>query len=151
MSVSQKCQYALRALFELAKRDTVRPTAMAQVAEAQMIPPKFLELILSELRQGGFVESRRGRGGGYVLRGRADELTVGMIIRFVDGPVAPVKCVAGNAPSDTTCALYADCAFVDMWSRARDAVASVYDNTTFQGLIDNERIRGEKKANMYCI
>jgi len=151
MSVSQKCQYALRALFELAKRDTVKPTAMSQVAEAQAIPPKFLELILSELRQGGFVESRRGRAGGYVLRGRPEEMTVGMIIRFVDGPVAPVKCIAGNAPSDTTCALYANCAFVDMWSRARDAVASVYDNTTFQDLIERERLRGETTANMYCI
>jgi Rrf2 family protein len=151
MSVSQKCQYALRALFELAKRDTDKPTAMAQVAEAQAIPPKFLELIFSELRQGGFVESRRGRGGGYVFRGRPEEMTVGMIIRFVDGPVAPVKCIAGNAPSDRTCALYANCAFVDMWSRARDAVASVYDNTTFQDLIERERLRGETTANMYCI
>lgn len=151
MSVSQKCQYALRALFELAKRDTEMPTAMTQVAEAQAIPPKFLELILSELRQGGFVESRRGRGGGYILRARPDELTVGAIIRFVDGPVAPVKCIAGNAPSDTTCALFAECAFVDMWSRARDAVASVYDNTTFQDLIDKERLGAEAGANMYCI
>ena len=151
MSVSQKCQYALRALFELAKRDTDRPTAMAQVAEAQAIPPKFLELILSELRQGGFVESHRGRGGGYILRIKPDALTVGAIIRFVDGPVAPVKCVAGDSPSDTTCTLHANCAFVDMWSRARDAVASVYDNTTFQDLIDNERLGAGAKANMYCI
>ena len=151
MSVSQKCQYALRALFELAKRDTDRPTAMAQVAEAQAIPPKFLELILSELRQGGFVESRRGRGGGYLLIGRPEKLTIGTIIRFVDGPVAPVKCVAGNSPSDTTCPLYGNCAFVDMWSRARDAVASVYDNTTFRDLIDDERLDAEMKANMYCI
>ncbi|MDP6636498.1 MAG: Rrf2 family transcriptional regulator [Phycisphaerae bacterium] len=151
MSVSQKCQYALRALFELAKRDTEIPTAMSQIAEAQVIPPKFLELILSELRQGGFVESRRGRGGGYVLRDRPEELTVGMIIRFVDGPVAPVKCVAGDSPSDTMCVLYANCAFVDMWSRARDAVASVYDNTTFQDLVDRERMGAEAKANMYCI
>ena len=151
MSVSQKCQYALRALFELAKRDTEQPTAMTQIAQAQAIPPKFLELILSELRQGGFVESQRGRGGGYILRSKPDELTVGTIIRFVDGPVAPVKCIAGDSPSDTTCALFGNCAFVDMWSRARDAVASVYDNTTFQDLIDNERLGAEAKANMYCI
>jgi Rrf2 family transcriptional regulator, cysteine metabolism repressor len=151
MSVSQKCQYALRALFELAKRDSDKPTAMTQIAEAQAIPPKFLELILSELRQGGFVESRRGRGGGYFLTPKPDELTVGVIIRFVDGPVAPVKCIAGNAPSDRTCALYGGCAFVDMWSRARDAVASVYDNTSFQDLIDKERLGAEAKANTYCI
>jgi len=141
----------LRALFELAKRRTGKPTAMAQIAKAQAIPPKFLELILSELRQGGFVDSQRGRGGGYVLRARPDELTVGAIIRFVDGPVAPVKCIAGNAPSDEICSLYGSCAFVDMWSRARDAVAAVYDNTTFQHLIDKERRGTEANANMYCI
>ena len=151
MSVSQKCQYALRALFELAKLDTDRPTAMAHIAQVQAIPPKFLELILSELRQGGFVESRRGRSGGYVLRPRADELTIGAVIRFVDGPVAPVKCVAGNTQADTKCPLYGDCAFMDMWSRARDAVAEVYDSTTFQGLVDKERLGAEARANMYCI
>ena len=86
-----------------------------------------------------------------MLRVRPEKLTVGMIIRFVDGPVAPVKCVAGNSPSDTTCPLYGNCAFVDMWSRARDAVASVYDNTTFRDLIDDERLDAEMKANMYCI
>jgi len=151
VSVSQKCQYALRALFELAKRDTNQPTSMAQIAEAQGIPPKFLELILSELRQGGFVDSQRGRGGGYVLRAKPDELTVGTIIRFVDGPVAPVKCIAGNAPSDTTCSMFGNCAFVDMWSRARDAVAEVYDNTTFQSLIEKERLGAATRANTYCI
>lgn len=151
MSVSQKCQYALRALFELAKRDTYHPTAMAQIAEAQAIPPKFLELILSELRQAGFVESHRGRGGGYVLRVDPDNLTVGAVIRFIDGPVAPVKCIAGEGPSDTTCTLYGNCAFLDMWSRARDAVASVYDSTTFKDLMDRERLGAQAGANMYCI
>ncbi|MCP4376882.1 MAG: Rrf2 family transcriptional regulator [bacterium] len=151
MNVSQKCQYALRALFELAKRDTTRPTAIVQIAESQAIPRKFLELIFSELRQGGFVESRRGRGGGYVFRGRPEELTVGTIIRFVDGPVAPVKCVAKDAPSEVICSLYGSCAFIDMWSRARDAIASVYDTTTFKNLIDDERTRCEADKGMYCI
>jgi Rrf2 family cysteine metabolism transcriptional repressor len=151
MSVSQKCQYALRALFELAKRNTSKPTSMTQVAKTQAIPPKFLELILSELRQGGFVDSRRGRGGGYVLRSNPEELTVGTIIRFVDGPVAPVKCIAGSSPSDTDCPLFGNCAFMDMWSQARDAVSEVYDNTTFQDLIDKERLGAEAQANTYCI
>ncbi|MBT3200530.1 MAG: Rrf2 family transcriptional regulator [Phycisphaerales bacterium] len=151
MSVSQKCQYALRALFELARRDTNRPTAMTDIAKIQAIPPKFLELILSELRQGGFIDSRRGRGGGYVLKVRPEALTIGVIIRFVDGPVAPVKCVAGDVPSEVTCRLYGNCAFMDMWSRARDAVASVYDNTTFQDLVDKERLGAEAQANTYCI
>jgi Rrf2 family transcriptional regulator, cysteine metabolism repressor len=151
MNVSQKCQYALRALFELAKRDTTRPTAMVHIAESQAIPHKFLELILSELRQGGFVESRRGRGGGYMFRGRPEELTVGTIIRFVDGPVTPVKCLTDDGPSDMTCVLYGNCAFIEMWSRARDAIASVYDTTTFKDLIDNDRTRRETDKGTYCI
>ena len=63
MYVSQKCQYALRAIFELCQHRERTPVRTADIAEAQAIPPKFLELILGELRQGGFVESRRGARG----------------------------------------------------------------------------------------
>jgi len=150
MSVSQKCQYALRAAFHLAKYRESTPITIAQIAKAQVIPPRFLELILAELRQGGFVESRRGRGGGYLLVGRPDGLTVGRIIRFVDGPMAPVKCVASDASAELDCPLHGNCAFMDMWYRARDAVADVYDNTTFQDLIDVER-SARPPAAMYCI
>lgn len=67
MSVSQKCQYALRAVFELARRRGEKPTSIREIAEAQAIPAKFLELILTQLRKGGLVESRRGIHGGYLL------------------------------------------------------------------------------------
>jgi len=149
MTVSQKCQYALRAIFELAKRHGSGPMTIAQIAEAQIIPPKFLELILGELRRGGFVESRRGVQGGYMLAIEPSELTAGQIIRFVDGPFAPVKCVAGEKSSD--CPLMGKCAFLSMWMRARDAVAEIYDHTSFQDLLDEELVHaGEYVAN-YCI
>ena len=67
MSVSLKCQYGLRALFELARRAGNGPTRIQEIAEAQAIPPRFLENILNQLRRGGFVESRRGKAGGFVL------------------------------------------------------------------------------------
>ena len=149
MNISQKCQYALRAVFELAKRSGDSPTAVSQIAEAQAIPPKFLELILGELRQGGFVESRRGIHGGYLLAGSPSALTVGEIIQFVDGSVAPVRCVAGGKGTD--CPLYGNCAFMGMWSRARDAVAEVYDGTTFQHLLDEEKISCSQYVPSYCI
>jgi len=151
MSVSQKCQYALRALFHLAKFRASNPISIAQIAKAQVIPPRFLELILAELRQGGFVESRRGRGGGYLLVGRSEGLRVGQIIRFVDGPMAPVKCVASDASAELDCPLRGNCAFMDMWYRARDAVADIYDNTTFQDLIDAQEAAAEKYIAGYCI
>ncbi len=149
MSVSQKCQYGLRAIFELAKRRGNRPTSVGQIAEVQAIPPRFLELILGELRRGGFVESRRGVHGGYLLAMDPAKLYVGQIIQFIDGPVAPVRCVAGNEESD--CPLYGKCAFMGMWSRARDAVAEVYDQTSFEDLIEEEAAAAEKYVARYCI
>lgn len=148
MNVSQKCQYALRGIFELAKRNGQGPISTGEIASVQSIPPRFLELILGELRQGGFVESRRGRRGGYMLMIPADSLKVGDIIRFIDGPVAPVKCVAGTGETD--CPLWGHCAFITMWVRARDAVSEVYDNTSFQYLVDEEAAQASYVAS-YCI
>ena len=149
MSVSQKCQYALRAMLELAKRPGRRPTKISEIAEAQAIPAKFLELILGALKQGGFVESRRGRDGGYLLVGRPADVVVGEVMRFVDGPVAPVKCIVNK--QDVDCPLHGRCAFVGMWSDARDAVARIYDGTTFQDLVDTEAIARKQYVSSYCI
>ena len=149
MSVSQKCQYGLRAIFELAKHQGRGPRSMSQIAEVQAIPPRFLELILGQLRQGGFVESRRGVHGGYLLAIEPAKLSVGQIIRFIDGPVAPVRCVAGTKESD--CPLVGNCAFMGMWSRARDAVSEVYDQTSFQDLIEEEAATAAKYVASYCI
>jgi Rrf2 family protein len=148
MNVSQKCQYALRGIFELAKRDGQGPVSIGEIASVQSIPARFLELILGELRQGGFVESRRGRKGGYMLAASPAELKVGDIIRFIDGPVAPVKCVAGTGETD--CPLLGHCAFMSMWIRARDAVSEVYDNTSFTNLAEEEAARANYVAS-YCI
>ncbi|NQU74935.1 MAG: RrF2 family transcriptional regulator [Planctomycetes bacterium] len=148
MNVSQKCQYALRAVFELAKRYGGGPTTIDQIAKVQAIPPKFLELILAQLRQGGFVESRRGVHGGYLLTAAPARLAVGEIIRFIDGPIAPVRCVTDAKGPD--CPLYGNCAFMGMWTRARDAVAGVYDTTTLQDLIDQHQAT-TKYVGTYCI
>ena len=149
MSVSQKCQYALRAVFELGKRSDGQPTPVSTIAEVQAIPGRFLELILRQLRNGGFVESRRGVQGGYLLAVSPRTLSVGDVIRFVDGPIAPVRCVLGG--KDVDCPLREKCAFMGMWRKARDAVAEVYDETTFQDLIDEELASADKYVAHYCI
>ena len=135
--ISQKTQYALRAIFELARWQDKKPIKIGAVAEKQSIPVRFLEVILSQLKQGGFVESRRGADGGYLLIRQPQELTVGEVIRFVQGPIGPVDCIS----DPKSCGLYGDCAFSDLWSRVNDAIASVYDTTTFQDLIDDEEKR----------
>jgi len=146
--VSQKCRYALRALFELARRYGEGPLTVGRIAEAQAIPQRFLETILSQLRQGEFVVSRRGVDGGYMLARRPEDLTAGEVIRFVDGPVGPVGCLAEGGEGD--CPLRGRCAFMDMWRQARDAVADVYDSTTLRNLLEAGAAAGVALPN-YCI
>jgi Rrf2 family transcriptional regulator, cysteine metabolism repressor len=149
MRVSQRSRYALRALFELAKRHGQGPVRTADIAEAQAIPPRFLEGILNQLRQVGFVQSVRGNQGGYLLNREPGELTVGELMRFVEGPLEPTGCVSGDP--DEGCPLYGDCVFLPMWKRAGEALAGVYDSVTFQDLIEMERQRRNVRAVDYSI
>ena len=140
MNLSQKCQYALRACLELGKRYGQGPVPISQVAKAQAIPQRFLELILAHLKQTGYVDSRRGADGGYFLTVPPSSVTVGDVIRFVDGPLDPVKCIGGS--EGRTCPLRGRCAFLGLWERAKDAVTRIYDGTTFQDLIEEEAAEG---------
>ena len=83
MNISVKGEYALEALFDLTAHQTGEPVKIADIARRQRIPQKFLELILAGLKQGGFVESRRGAEGGYLLARPADSITVGEVLRFI--------------------------------------------------------------------
>jgi Rrf2 family protein len=141
VQISQKCQYAVRALYELAKRQGEGPVAVAQIAEAQAIPPRFLEVILQELRAQGWIRSRRGAQGGYQFVADPAEVSVASIIRLVDGTLAPVHCTADR--NELNCPLHGRCAFMGMWRRAQEAVERVYEATTLQILIDEERTRGK--------
>ena len=134
MSVSLKCQYGLRALFELAKRTGSGPTRIQEIAEAQAIPPRFLENILNQLRRGGFVDSRRGKAGGFMLARSTSQITTLEDIRFLDGPVHPFDCEGDNPVRK--CSLGPDCVFMPLWQRARQALENVYGGTTLQDLVD---------------
>ena len=90
MNLSGKSEYALAAIFDLAAHDNGEPVKIAQVAKRQRIPQKFLELILGELKHGGFVESRRGVDGGYMLARAPESITVGEVLRYVEG-ARPVR------------------------------------------------------------
>jgi len=147
MSLSHKCLYALRALFELARRRRSGCVSVAQIAEAQAIPPRFLELILAELKQAGYVLSRRGAQGGYQLAVLPEEIPVGDVIRLIEGPMNPVDCMAD--PADANCPLQGRCAFLDLWRRAREAVETIYDQTTLADLLQQDQ--SAKQVLNYCI
>lgn len=137
MQVSQKSLYALRAVFELAKRKDQCPTKIADIAEAQAIPRRFLEVILGQLKQAGFVESRRGSEAGYLLVRSPEDLTVGEVIEFIEGPVGPIACLVEKS-AISQCPLFPQCIFRGMWEKIRDAISNVYNSTTFSDLIKQE-------------
>jgi len=131
--LSQRCQYAVRAIFDLARRNEDGPVTTAKIAAAQAIPEQFLEVIMGELKQGGLVASKRGRRGGYVLARGPEEVTVGEVILLISGPLGPVECVHRDPAGK--CALAGDCAFLTLWREVNEAAASVYDGVTFAELV----------------
>ena len=110
MLVTQKCQYALRALLELAKQDGRGPIKIAVIAEEQGISLRFLEVILSQLKQGGFVESRRGTEGGYLLARKPSDINVWDVVEFIDGPVWQ--------PEEPASAEHGEDVFAQVWHQA---------------------------------
>lgn len=95
--ITKKAKYALNALLVLALHHGDEPMAIGELANRAGVPKKFLELILLELRKKGILQSRRGKAGGYCLSASPDEVSVGQIIRIMDGPMAPVLCISKTA------------------------------------------------------
>ena len=125
MTISVKAEYALQAIYELAHQSSGEPVKIADIARTQKIPQKFLELILVGLKQAGFVESRRGAEGGYLLARPAESLTVGEVLRFMDGP-QQAKGRPRRKPETP---------FSDMWKRVDESVAAIVDHTSFADLV----------------
>lgn len=124
MNISVKGEYALLAVFDLASQPSGQPVRIADIAKRQRIPQKFLELILASLKQGGFVESRRGAEGGYLLARSADVINVGELLRFVEG----------TRDEKSWGRRLADSPFADMWASVNHAVSEILDNTSFADL-----------------
>ena len=134
MTASVKGEYALHALFDLATQDGSGPVKIADIARRQKIPQKFLELILSGLKQGGFVESRRGADGGYMLARGADAITVGEVLRNIEG--------ARNSGARSRKRV--ETPFSDMWTSVDRSVSAVIDHTTFADLARTWKDRHSK-------
>jgi Rrf2 family cysteine metabolism transcriptional repressor len=149
VTLSQKCRYALRAIFELSKRQGGGPTTIGNIADAQAIPPRFLELILAQAKQAGFVESRRGKTGGYLLARDARDIAISEVIRVFEGPITVVDCGVGS--SGAPCPLETDCVFKGLWEDASQALLGVLDGTTFADLVEREQAHNRSAALTYSI
>jgi Rrf2 family protein len=137
LTPTKKGQYALRAIYELAKRKDDGPVKISIIAEAQAIPPRFLEVILNQFKGSGLVESKRGFYGGYSLTRQPSEITVGDILRYLQKEMEASHCIA--CVSKKSCPFLDDCVFASMWHRVKAAAYKIYDETTMQDLLNANR------------
>jgi Rrf2 family protein len=136
-------QYALRAVFELAKHRGKGPTKVSDIADAQSIPVRFLEVILNRLKGSGLIGAKRGFYGGYFLTRAPEHITVADIMGFMQRPSRPTECAACKAT--VKCPYGHRCAFMAMWNRVSHAILQVYTETTIQDLLDNDRQLQDRK------
>lgn len=128
--ITQKARYAFKALIALARAGEAG-LAARDVAAREQIPQAFLEQILLDLKRAGLVGSRRGREGGYFLARPATDITIGNVLRLVDGPVAPLPCLSRNSYRPCAdCSDEATCAVRHVFAEAYDATVAVLDRTT---------------------
>jgi Rrf2 family protein len=145
-TLSRKGRYALRALYALAGNETGRPILIADLAERERIPRKFLEAILLELKNAGILQSKKGKGGGYALAKAPEQITLGDVIRTIDGPLAPIPCVSERAYARCEgCADEATCGTRLVMKQVRDSIAQILDNTTLAGAIE-QSARARRQA-----
>jgi Rrf2 family protein len=129
--LSKKAKYAIKALLALAEREQQEPMRIADLARAEQIPPKFLELILLGLKNHGMLQSRKGKGGGYLLARDPADIYLGQIVRMFDGPLAPVPCASQTAyVRCADCLNEAECGVRLAMKEVRDATAKILDGTS---------------------
>lgn len=135
MKISTKGRYALLLMFDLAIHYTGEYITIRSIAKRQNISEKYLEQIITHLSRAGFVKSARGAQGGYQLSNVPEYYTVGMILRLMEGSLAPVSCVEKNTP----CTQADTCITIDIWMQIQDAVSQVIDNITLSDLVEKYR------------
>lgn len=142
MKLSKKSEYGLRALLELTLAHENTTLQRHDIAARQHIPVEFLEQILLTLKRAGLVSSRRGVNGGYVLIKQPNEITLGQVIRILDGPLAPIGCVSKTAYQKCNECPYANkahCPVQQIMGAVRDAIAGILDHYTLADFAAGQR------------
>ncbi|MCU0652067.1 MAG: Rrf2 family transcriptional regulator [Candidatus Omnitrophica bacterium] len=136
MHITYKGDYALKTILALSLHYGSGPTTIHDLARRADIPIKFLEQILLDLKRGGFVESRRGKVGGYLLSRPPQRIKLGEVVRFIDGEVEPIACVDNKYKG---CKDISKCVFRNIWQDVARATFKIVDNITFEDLAKKEK------------
>lgn len=148
MKLSTKGKYGVKALFELAMHEGAGPMSLKAIAERQGLSEHYLEQLAAPLRKAGLIVSVRGAQGGYVLSRPADQITVGDIIRVLEGPIGFTDCsVDGESGPD--CA--ANCVVRGVWEKVTQQIISVIDSITLHDLVEQAHAEQARQNLIYQI
>src|SRR5580658_1649919 len=135
-TISKRTQYGLKAMLALGKRYRQKPVLIATLSKEELIPLKFLEVILLDLKRHGLLDSKKGKGGGYLLSRPPSTITLGSVIRMIEGPLAPLPCASETAfRACPECKEIETCGIRIVMRQVRDAMVSVLDKTTLADLL----------------
>ena len=147
MLISKKTTYALKALIHLAGLKTPQPVQIAELAQAESIPKKFLEFILLSLRKGGILQSRVGKGGGYYFAQEPGRVTIGSVVRILEGDLAPLSCLSESnfarcdeCRDEITCGIRLGMVDVDK------ALTAALDGLTLADMVERSKIAAQTQA-----
>lgn len=147
MKLSTKGRYGLRAMIDLADYSEEMPQSIANIAARQSISDSYLEQLMAKLKKAGLIESIRGAQGGYVLAKDSSEISVGDILRALEGDLTPVKCseLGGNSG----CSGSDSCVTKFVWQRINDSIQNAVDGIQLSELVeDNRKIRMSSNKNI---
>lgn len=134
MRLSRRSEYGIRALVDLVRSGPSAPVALATLADRNQLPPKFLEQIMATLKRGGIVRTTLGARGGYAMAMEPESVTVGRVIRLLDGALAPLPCVSLRFYGRCSCPDEATCPLRDVMIDVRDAMLEILDHETLSDL-----------------
>jgi len=145
--LSKKTKYAINALVFLARKENSQPVLISEIAEKQHIPKKFLEAILLDLRRAGILNSKKGKGGGYYLQKKADEVNLADVIRLFDGAIAFLPCVTHKYYERCEeCVDENICGIRDVFFQVRNETVEILKRSTLSEIIKREESRKAQTA-----
>ncbi len=144
MRLSTKSRYGVRAVLDIAYHSEGLETQVKDISRRQGIPPRYIEQIFQKLKKGGVLDSKRGPLGGYLLKKKPEEITVGEIIRITEGDIRPVLCVSSE-DSSKPCQKSGDCVTQIIWNEAGSKLKEYFDSITIKDLCNMAKEMGLKK------
>ena len=154
MKLSKRGEYALRALIDLGiAQELGRPMLqVTELAAKEKLPVKFLEQIFTQLKAGGFIQTKRGKLGGYSLSKRMDRIKFGSVVRLIDGPLAPIQCVSQTLYARCSCPDEAHCGLRMLMLDVRNAIAKILDRYTLADIVEItlRKMRRDKVAPVFA-